>query len=620
MFIKGEERRLLPFLNFETMEVRELSIDKGQYLKEILPEIPTNTILDKTICGCGATTLELNTPRHSIIIEPNLPVIAGKKAKHDYMLGVTEKVKKHAIIKYLNNNHDDGYYKIMTTPESYPKVEAAIRSVGMNLHEDFFMLFDECERTTQDIDYRKYIILPIDDFFLCKGKAMVSATPSEFLDPRFEEQGFCRIKVRPTYDYRQHLSLRVTNNVFHELNDVLSKEEFEDKIFCFFLNSTDKTMEIIEELDIEDKTNIYCSAKSVKKLKERNYENSYSNLNEPEQPIALNKYNFFTSRFYSAVDIELPFKPVVIMLTEQFGAKYSIIDPQTEAVQISGRFRNGIEKFIHITNYNTRRKVKNKTDIRTFLEECHEAYNKHLYTASLTTKTRGERSILNQAKEKVDYADFVLSNGKKNYFRWSNFFRDIEVAEIYIKPIYIAKAYQNCEAFITEPYYSYYAVNDADRNVLVTNGKIRKNALNTMALNQIKKLLHSQRNMDKIYLKKLRKAFDIVFVGLKELGLEQMEQMSKEGRLVRAEIEHAVEKSNLLKRMTTPSVKKAVYKHFKENTQYTTAQVNDGLKKIYDHFDIPYDRKGCSGRINAYFNASPYKTKTIRGWKLGAKK
>ena len=53
-----------------------------------MDEIQPNTILHKTICGIGATTLELNCLRHSIIIEPNVPVIKGKELKHSAMLGV----------------------------------------------------------------------------------------------------------------------------------------------------------------------------------------------------------------------------------------------------------------------------------------------------------------------------------------------------------------------------------------------------------------------------------------------------------------------------------------------------------------------------------------------------
>lgn len=87
---------------------KEEHIKQGQVLQDIFPNgIETDTILDKTVPGCGATTCEINMPRHSIIIEPNVPVIIGKEKKnagHKYpILGVIQGVIYEDIIKYLND-------------------------------------------------------------------------------------------------------------------------------------------------------------------------------------------------------------------------------------------------------------------------------------------------------------------------------------------------------------------------------------------------------------------------------------------------------------------------------------------------------------------------------------
>ena len=64
------------------MERRETIISKIvkkiQHLSDVYPQIETNTILNKTITGIGATYSEIKAPRHSIIIEPTIPVIYGK--------------------------------------------------------------------------------------------------------------------------------------------------------------------------------------------------------------------------------------------------------------------------------------------------------------------------------------------------------------------------------------------------------------------------------------------------------------------------------------------------------------------------------------------------------------
>ena len=71
------------------MKIEYITIDAGQRFDAVMPEIPTNSIINKTVTGCGATYAEINATRHSVIIEPNVPVIEGKMKKHPQILGVT---------------------------------------------------------------------------------------------------------------------------------------------------------------------------------------------------------------------------------------------------------------------------------------------------------------------------------------------------------------------------------------------------------------------------------------------------------------------------------------------------------------------------------------------------
>ena len=64
----------------------------------------------------------------------------------------------------------------------------------------------------------------------------------------------------------------------------------------------------------------------------------------------MSQYNFFTSRFFNAVDIELDFKPYVILVTDVYFAEQTMFDPYSDVVQIIGRFRNGITAVTHVTN------------------------------------------------------------------------------------------------------------------------------------------------------------------------------------------------------------------------------------------------------------------------------
>ena len=214
-----------------------IKIDSGQYLSDILSLIPNNVILNKTLTGCGATTLEINAPRNSIIIEPNVPVIIGKKQQHPFLMPVYEGTTKDDLKEYLAGEQD-GYRKIITTPEGFDKkVIPAMYETSTPVYDDYFLLFDECEKTIQDVGYRGDIYLPVEDFFKFRNKAMVSATPIIPSDPRFEEQGFEMLKIVPSYEYRQPLTLCITNNTVAVLRKLL--ERLKDETVCIFLNSTD---------------------------------------------------------------------------------------------------------------------------------------------------------------------------------------------------------------------------------------------------------------------------------------------------------------------------------------------------------------------------------------------
>ena len=173
----------------QIIQINKNENGKIQYLTEVLPMIPTNTILYKTLTGLGATYGELKADRNSIIIEPNVPVIVGKcndpKHKEDNLFGVYEGVYTEDVIKYLEKSADKRT-KILTTPESFQKVKDAFELMDMDIYGTCFLLFDECHKIVKDADYRSDITLPFDDFFLFNEKALVSATPISFSDPRFE--------------------------------------------------------------------------------------------------------------------------------------------------------------------------------------------------------------------------------------------------------------------------------------------------------------------------------------------------------------------------------------------------------------------------------------------------
>ena len=417
----------------ESMKIVQAILQKGEWLLDALKRIghsmiPTNCILNKTLTGLGATHSEIHSKRSSIIIEPNVPVILGKLDENETLEAVYAKCTPYNLKKYLQM--DIQYKKIITTPESFHKIRKAAEELGINIYKSFFCLFDECEKVTQDIDYRRKISQPIYDFFRFEQKAFVSATPLPMSHPDFERQGFQMVKVEPSFDYRKDLTLIVTNSYYECLRRVLDSLK-DSKHICIFFNVTDGITELISNLGIAD-YKVFCSEDSVKKLMKRGMIQAYSQIDYP-----LARYNFFTCRFYSALDIRIgKYKPDIIMLTDHRTANWTMIDPFTEAIQIQGRFRKRgkdditFNSLTHISTVNPDIKVRSKEEIQNRVERFIANYYllKEEHDAELD---EFKKQAILEDMSNLKYQDLIDERGEVNPFSVDNLYNEERVRSYY---------------------------------------------------------------------------------------------------------------------------------------------------------------------------------------------
>ena len=415
------------------MRIVKAILQKGEWLLDALKRIghsmiPTNCILNKTLTGLGATHSEIHSKRSSIIIEPNVPVILGKLDENETLEAVYAKCTPYNLKKYLQM--DIQYKKIITTPESFHKIRKAAEELGINIYKSFFCLFDECEKVTQDIDYRRKISQPIYDFFRFEQKAFVSATPLPMSHPDFERQGFQMVKVEPSFDYRKDLTLIVTNSYYECLQRVLDSLK-DSKHICIFFNVTDGITELISNLGIAD-YKVFCSEDSVKKLMKRGMMQAYSQIDYP-----LARYNFFTCRFYSALDIRIgKYKPDIIMLTDHRTANWTMIDPFTEAIQIQGRFRKRgkddvtYNSLTHISTVNPDIKVRSKEEIQNRVERFIANYYllKEEHDAELD---EFKKQAILEDMSNLKYQDLIDERGEVNPFSVDNLYNEERVRSYY---------------------------------------------------------------------------------------------------------------------------------------------------------------------------------------------
>ena len=586
------------------MMTKELKINKGQWLSDVLPMIPSNVILNKTITGCGATTLEINAPRNSIIIEPNVPVIIGKKARHPFLKPVYEGTTKEDLKAYLAGEQD-GYHKIITTPEGFDKkVLPAMYETSTPVYEDYFLLFDECEKAIQDVGYRGDIYLPVEDFFKFKGKAMVSATPIPPSDPRFEEQGFETLKIVPTYVYQQPLILCITNNTVSVLRKLLAK--LQNETVCIFLNSTDTSLNLIQTLKLQGRSKVFCSEKSVRKLKRANFPDVSDTLGE------LAAVNIFTSRFYSAVDIDLDIKPHVIVLSDVIRAPYSMIDPHTEVVQAIGRFRNGIAKAYHIANTSTNLQCMTQTALTHKLENEESIY---MQVAGITPTNKIQEETQQQALAGMEIKRFITREGRRNYFMWDNAWEDEKVKGYYRLPETLETIYRTAP-FQVATYHLNYPITDEDR---LRRESVRLNSKDlwrevTKQLAEFKKCKSTD---EASYLmEELGEEFAVLAKAFVLLGEERIAELDYNRKKIEAALGN-LEENRLL---TSEKMKIAVYKRFHTGDIVEVAEVNAFMRQLITDQGIPFDGRVDKKVIGLFFEIEECKMKGNRGFRFGKQK
>lgn len=580
------------------METEEIKIYKGEWLSGALKRnsykhIPSNIILDKTLTGLGATHTELHSKRNSIIIEPNIPVILEKTKLHPDWLAVWEKCTQRNVEKYLQSAIK--YKKLICTPESFRKIRNAAKKMNINMYQDYFCLMDECEKFIQDSDFRKRITQPIYDFFQFKNKAFVSATPLEMSHPQLVVQNFRKLKIVPQYDYQIPMELVVTNSYDSTVRKRFQMLE-DSECICIFLNSTDGINKIINSLHLTD-YKVFCSEKSANKLKERDFEN----VSEMLEPLA--KYNFFTCRFFSALDIKLEIKPDVLLLTDLYQATYTMIDPFTEAIQIQGRFRNGINSLTHITNVRIDLDVQSKEEIKGMIEEFKITYN------SLKNRLKDSKNIyrsraISQDMKSIKYTDLLDEQGNINYFAIDNLYNEERVKSYYLTKESLLKAYEATNHFhitdvsVIEPL-------GEDSLLILRKEKsgVEKRRLLAEQLEQlfaIKSLIDIQPFLD-ILNKEEWGAYMID--AFQKIGKEELEKTQYKKSL----IDKAVEDYDKTVHRFLPEVLQDIYTAFSLGEEVEPQMAKSKIEEIYKHHHILFNVK--QNTINDYFLTSQQHTK-----------
>ena len=193
------------------------------------------SIIDKQVTGIGVTTLELSSPRNSIVVVPTKS-LANNKAFNfpnsryigSPIPGLQPRFNRRSIENYLRDSSIP-HKKFIVVADSLPRL---LDIIGEDRYDDFLLMIDETDMMQADSMFRPALEKLIDYYFLFnyKKRAGVSATIKDFSHPDLQTEP--RITIRFIEPPRLHIDAIIeTNNPNATLKQQIEilRNEFPDQ-------------------------------------------------------------------------------------------------------------------------------------------------------------------------------------------------------------------------------------------------------------------------------------------------------------------------------------------------------------------------------------------------------
>lgn len=366
--------------------IREEVGDSFWNLADFIDKMP-HGIVDKKIPGIGATTLEINSKRNSIIVFPTKALAYGKHSKHPNTLyvgseikGEREKVTNQQIEEYLAK---DGHKKLLVVADSLGRL---LGIIGKENYKDYFLMVDEIDVLQTDNNFRPQLENVIDYYFMFppKNRSLVTATMKEFCNPRLKTE--CRFPITWQHNTHRNVNLLHTDNITQAIiKEVISHPK--DKILIAY-NSILQIRNIIATLDKETRKEcvILCSEASIKEAGEYFAPKLGDNDTLPA------RINFATCCYFTGIDIEDIYHLITVSDVRRSHSVLTI-DRMT---QIHGRCRKDNGVLSETIIYNTLGYVS-------IMESMEK------YTATLLNKAQKVLKVLESADE-ISQGDYTLTD------------------------------------------------------------------------------------------------------------------------------------------------------------------------------------------------------------------
>lgn len=413
--------------------------------KDLYNNIPTNGhyILNKKVCGCGATELFLGCDKKCILASPRKNLLYNKYSQHlsdNFHLfrynGDKDKyfsngsISSSETVTYKENLRDyikKGGTKILTTYDSIKHTHEILIELGENLEEwevtvdEFQIMFYDCHfKATTEYEFYKHLQSFPNVVFL-------SATPflEEYLDQLdfFKNMTMYELEWPRTMVEKPKVNMTKTSkNITKLCEGIIDKyrngkgettlvdgKEYRSKEAILYINSVKDIVKVIKNLNIKpEEVNIICSStpENIGKLKElskaMNMEYKIGDI--PGKGDTHKMFTFCTSTVYVGADFYSDNAYTYIFANPK--VESLTIDVSVDIQQIIGRQRLDSNPFKNMATLYFNTKASDMTE---------EAFNESIRLKN--EKTNRQIENFNSAPHKEEFIEGLNKkpNHKENY-------------------------------------------------------------------------------------------------------------------------------------------------------------------------------------------------------------
>ena len=422
---------------------------KEEKLSEIITNLPYG-LIDKQVTGIGATHLELDCKRNSIIVTPTRTLALNKSrdGKGKFFYVGTKKgnsaIKKDEIKAYLDRA-DIEYKKILVVADSLDKVISAITEQGEDVFSNYYLLVDEIDTLQSDNHFRPLLSKVIDYYFKfgLQRRALLSATVREFSHPKLQHEPVTTFEAidKPLRNIHIYYTDSINVLLSKKIIEMAAQHPAENILIAY--NSVINIRQIIKSLEDKIPTNttlsILCSESSMGEAGE------YFNRLDEQHKLPC-RINFMTSTYFAGIDIKDTYHLITVCDSRKVYSALTI----SKIIQIHGRCRedNGILSDTIIYN-NSKKPLKN---LRTYKEMLKNKADKVIGLLHAADKLKQNDADLTDLFGRIHKA--IIERATERLFEQQEFelIRETIDNELEVSYFNIDALYEKMEAY--HKYYS----------------------------------------------------------------------------------------------------------------------------------------------------------------------